>query len=105
VAPAVVADARSDLRIETEQDEDRNITYLLKNNGSRLIEAKVEVVKDCTGNKRKPIIRTYWVGPGEAVKIGREWRETSCRRDYRVVEAKHHGASRGTRDAGHRPLR
>jgi hypothetical protein len=89
-APVVFADARSDLRIETERDENRNVTYLLKNIGSQPILAKVEKLKDCTGNRRKPVVRTYWVKPGEATKIGRAWRETSCRHDYRIVEAEYH---------------
>jgi hypothetical protein len=89
-APAIFADARSDLRIETERDEDQDTDYLLKNNGSRMIEAKIEMRKDCTGNDRKPVVRTYWVKPGERKKIGHEWSGTSCRRDYRIVEATAH---------------
>jgi hypothetical protein len=88
-ASAVFADARSDLRIETERDEKRNVTYVLKNIGSRTIMAKIEMVKDCTGNRRKPIVRTYWVKAGQAAKIGRAWSDTSCRRDHRIVDAEY----------------
>jgi len=85
-ATVILADARADLRIETERDEERNTTYLLKNTGSRTIEAKVEMVKNCTGSERK-VVKTYWVNAGQSTKIGREWSETSCRRDYSIVEA------------------
>ena len=81
------AGATSDLRIDTKRDEKRNTTYLLKNIGKRTIEAKVEMLKDCTGSRRKPITRTFWVGPGQEVKLARAWADTSCRHDYRVVEA------------------
>jgi len=81
------ATARHDLRIETKQDEKRNTTYLLKNTGKRMIEAKVEMLKDCTGNRRKPVTRTFWVGAGDEVKLARAWADTACRHDYRVVEA------------------
>jgi len=83
----LIAGAMSDLRIDTKRDEKRNTTYLLKNTGKRTIEAKVEMLKDCTGSRRKPITRTFWVGPGQEVKLARAWADTTCRHDYRVVEA------------------
>jgi len=84
----ILADARADLRIETERDEERNVTYMLKNIGTRTIEAKVEMVKNCTGTPRK-VVTTYWVNAGASTKIGREWSETSCERDYSIVEAEY----------------
>jgi hypothetical protein len=83
----VFAGATTDLRIDTKRDEKRNVTYLLKNIGKRTIEAKVSMLKDCTGSRRKPIIRTFWVGPEQEVKLARAWADTSCRHEYRVVEA------------------
>ena len=83
----LVAGATSDLRIDTERDKDRNTVYYLKNTGDRLIEAKVAMLKDCTGNRRKPIMRTFWVPAQGRVKLARAWAETSCRHDYSVREA------------------
>ena len=86
-ATAVVADAVSDVRIETRRDEDRNIIWLLVNRGNRTVEAKLEMKKDCTGNRRQPRVKMFWVGAGESVQIARAWAETSCRHTYRVLEA------------------
>lgn len=81
------AGATVDLRIDTREDEKSNTVYLLTNTGSRLIEAKVEMKKRCTGNERKPVVRTFRVGPGKSVQIAKAWSETSCRHEYRVLEA------------------
>ncbi len=83
------AGATADLRIETRQDEKRNTIYLLTNTGTRLIEAKVEMLKDCTGNRRKPVVRTFWVEPGKSTQIAKVWAETSCRHSYRVQKAEY----------------
>ena len=83
------AGATADLRIETRRDEKRNTIYLLTNTGTRLIEAKVEMRKDCTGNRRKPIVRTFWVEPGKSKQIAKAWSETSCRHSYRVEKAEY----------------
>jgi hypothetical protein len=37
----------------------------------------------------RKVVTTYWVGAGESTKIGREWSETSCERDYSIVEAEY----------------
>ncbi len=83
------AGATVDLRIDTRKDEKRNTIYLLTNTGDRLIEAKVEMLKDCTGNRRKPIVRTFWVEPGKSKQIAKAWAETSCRHSYRVQTAEY----------------
>ena len=83
------AGATVDLRIDRRQDEKRNTIYLLINTGTRLIEAKVEMLKDCTGNRRKPVISTFWVEPGKSKQIAKVWAETSCRHSYRVQEAEY----------------
>ena len=85
----LIAGAKSDLRIETERDEDRNTIYYLKNSGDRLIEARVSMLKDCTGNRHKPIERTFRVPAKGRVKLARAWVETSCRHEYRVREAQY----------------
>ncbi len=83
------AGATADLRIETRRDEKRNTIYLLTNTGTRLIEAKVEMLKDCTGNRRKPVVRTFWVEPGKSKQIAKAWSETACRHSYRVQKAEY----------------
>jgi hypothetical protein len=83
------AGAINDLRIDTREDEKRNKIYLLTNTGSRLIEAKVEMKKECTGNERKPLVRTFWVEPGKSKQIAKAWSQTACRHSYRVLEAEY----------------
>ena len=85
----LVANARYDLRIDSERDKERNTTYYLKNTGDRTIEAKISMLKDCTGN-RKPTVRTFWVPPKGKVKLARAGANSSCRHDYRVKEAVYH---------------
>jgi len=88
-ASTVWAGATADLRIETRQDEKRNTIYLLTNTGTRRIEAQVEMRKDCTGSRKKPVVRTFWVEAGKSTEIAKAWAETSCRHSYRVQKAEY----------------
>ncbi len=88
-ASTIWAGATADLRIETRRDEKRNTIYLLTNKGTRPIEAKVEMRKDCTSNRKKPVIRTFWVEAGKSTQIAKAWAETSCRHSYRVQTAEY----------------
>ena len=88
---AALADARTDLRIKTEIDEERYKIYKLVNLSDKTIRAKVSLEKRCSGvsNKKKPSVREYWVNPGEEVELGRAWPQSTCRRTYRVIEAQY----------------
>ena len=87
----LLADARSDLRIKTEVDAERYKVYKLVNLSDKTIRAKVSLEKRCSGvsNNQKPKVREVWVNPGAEVELGRAWPQSTCRRTYRVVEAKY----------------
>jgi hypothetical protein len=87
----VLADARSQLRIKTEVDAERYTIYKLVNLSDKTIHAKVSLEKRCSGvsNNKKPTVREYWVSSGEEVELGRAWPQSTCRRTYRIVEAKY----------------
>jgi hypothetical protein len=86
-----LADARADLRIKTEVDEERYKVYKLVNLSDKTIQAKVSLEKRCSGvsNNKKPSVREYWVRAGEEVELGRAWPQSTCRRNYRVIEARY----------------
>ena len=85
----VLADARTDLRIKTEVNEERYKVYKLMNLSDQTIHAKVSLEKRCSGvsNNKKPIVREYWVNANSEVELGRAWPQSTCRRTYRIVEA------------------
>ena len=86
----VLADARSDLRIKTEVNDERYKIYKLVNLSDRTIHAKVALEKRCSGvsnGNKKPVVREYWVSANSEVELGRAWPQSTCRRTYRVVEA------------------
>ena len=87
----VLADARSDLRIKTEVDEERYKVYKLVNLSDKTIRAKVSLEKRCSGvsNNKKPSVREYWVNAGSEVELGRAWPQSTCRRTYRIIEAQY----------------
>jgi hypothetical protein len=91
LAPPVPANAISDLSIRTEKDEKRNTHYTLINNGERTVRVKVRIEKLCTSvaNNQKPVEREYWIRPGETIKLGMSWSRSTCRRDYRILEARY----------------
>jgi hypothetical protein len=86
-----LADARADLRIKTEVNEERYKIYKLVNLSDQTIHAKVSLEKRCSGvsNNEKPTVKEYWVKAGSEVELGRAWPQSTCRRTYRVVEAQH----------------
>ena len=86
-----LADARADLRIKTEVNEERYKVYKLVNLSDKMIHAKVSLEKRCSGvsNNKKPSVREYWVRAGEEVELGRAWPQSTCRRTYRVIEAQY----------------
>jgi hypothetical protein len=88
---AVLADARADLRIKTEIDEERYKVYKLVNLSDKTIHAKVSLEKRCSGvsNNKKPSVSEHWVNPGAEVELGRAWPQSTCRRTYRIIEAKY----------------
>jgi hypothetical protein len=85
------ADARSDLRIKTEENEERYKVFKLANDGDAPIKATVELTKRCSGvsNRDKPKSTDYWIQPGKEIELGRAWAQSTCRRDYRVVKAEY----------------
>ena len=87
----VLADAKADLRIKTEVDDERYKIYKLVNLSDRTIQAKVELQKRCSGVSKikKPTVREYWVSPNSEVELGRAWPQSTCRRTYRVIEARY----------------
>jgi hypothetical protein len=88
----VLADARTNLRIKTEVDEERYKIYKLVNLSDRTIHAKVALEKRCSGvsnGKKKPIVTEHWVSANSEIELGRAWPQSTCRRTYRVVEAQY----------------
>jgi len=85
----VLADARQDLSIRKETNEERYTVYKLVNTGEKTIRTKIETKKRCSGvsNNEKPIVREYWVRRGSSVELGRAWPQSTCKRSYRIVEA------------------
>lgn len=91
LAPPTPADAISDLSVRAEADEKRNTHYTLVNRGDRTIKARVRFEKFCTSvaNSQKPVEREYWIRPGEKIKLGMSWSRSTCRRNYRILEARY----------------
>ena len=91
VCATALADARADLRIKTEIDEERYKVYKLVSLSDKTIRAKVSLEKRCSGvsNNKKPSVREYWVNPGAEIELGRAWPQSTCRRTYRIIEAQY----------------
>ena len=89
ITPPAPADAIADLTVRTETDDKRNTHYSLFNRGERTIKARVRIEKFCTSvsNSQKPVEREYWIRPGEKIKLGMSWSRSTCRRNYRILEA------------------
>jgi hypothetical protein len=85
----VLADARQDLSIRKETNEERYTIYKLVNTGEKTIRAKIEATKRCSGvsNNQKPTVREYWVRSGSSVELSRAWPQSTCKRSYRIVAA------------------
>ena len=88
LAPAF-GSARDDVRIRSDRDKERTTVYTLANDGARTVKAKVELTIDWSGisSDRKPGVRDHWVNAGETVELGKTRFDSSCRRDYRILEA------------------
>ena len=88
---AALADARAELRIKTEVDEEDYKVYKLVNLSEETIQAKVSLEKRCSGvsNSQKPSVKEYRVGGRSEVVLGRAWPQSTCRRTYRIIEAKY----------------
>lgn len=84
------AQAKLDLSLRREIDREGRTTFLLANRGDRLIEATVELRKQCSGqSNRDKLVRTYWVEGGKSVKMGRARRNSSCRHEYTITDAEY----------------
>ena len=90
---ASLAGPLQDVWINTEEDKKKNTTFLLVNGGSEPVYAKVQYDKVCTSmsNTRKPIVREYYVRPGKPVRLAKTWSQTTCRREYRILDARYPG--------------
>jgi hypothetical protein len=88
---AALADARAELRIKTEVDEESYTVYKLVNLSEETIQAKVSLEKRCSGvsNSQKPSVKEYWIDGRSEVVLGRAWPQSTCRRTYRIIEAKY----------------
>ena len=88
-APAILADALQDVRIDTEEDEKRNTIFKLVNSGERMVLVTIEYEKVCSGvaNTQKPKTRQLGVRPKSSVQLAKAWSQTTCRREYRIVKA------------------
>jgi len=86
-----LADARSDLRIKTEENEERYKIFKLANDGETPIKATVKLTKRCSGvtSNQKPKSNDYWIQPNTELELGRAWARSTCRRDYRIVRAEY----------------
>jgi hypothetical protein len=88
---AALADARAELRIKTEVDEEGYKVYKVVNISDEPIRAKVSLEKRCSGvsNSQKPSVKEYRVDPRSEIVLGRAWPQSTCRRTYRIIEAKY----------------
>jgi hypothetical protein len=86
-----IADARASLRIKTETDDERYKVYKLVNLSDRSIKATVSLEKRCSGvsNNNKPKAREVWVSAKSEVELGRAWPQSTCRRTYRIIDARY----------------
>jgi len=91
VPPPALADPFGDLSVRTETDDKRNTIYYLVNTGEKTVKGKLRMEKFCTSvaNAQKPVDREYWIRPGEKLRLGMSWSRSTCRRTYRVVEARY----------------
>jgi hypothetical protein len=90
--PPALADARTDLRIEDEKDENGNVLYELVNTGDRNIKATVRHTKTCssTTNRREPTEREYWLGPKGTKSLRKVMANSDCRHEFRIVRAEYY---------------
>jgi hypothetical protein len=86
---AVLADARGDLQIKKETDAKKYTIYTLVNAGEQTVRVKIRFDKQCTGvaNNQEPTEQEYVLAPKGSVELGRVWPQSTCKRDYRIVQA------------------
>jgi len=84
-----LADARGDLQIRKTTDDKKYTIYTLVNQGQQPVRTQVRFDKQCSGvaNNQKPEVHEYVLAPGASVELGRVWPQSTCKRDYRIVEA------------------
>jgi hypothetical protein len=86
---AALADARGDLQIKKETDAKKYTIYTLVNAGEQTVRVKIRFDKQCTGvaNNQEPAEQEYVLAPKGSVELGRIWPQSTCKRDYRIVQA------------------
>ena len=86
---AVLADARGDLQIKKETDAKKYTIYTLVNAGEQTVRVKIRFDKQCTSvsNSQEPTEQEYVLAPKASVELGRIWPQSTCKRDYRIVQA------------------
>jgi len=86
---AALADARGDLQIKKETDDKKYTIYTLVNAGEKTVRVKMRFEKQCTGvsNSQEPSEQEYVLAPKGSVELGRVWPQSTCKRDYRIVQA------------------
>ena len=84
-----LADARGDLQIKKETDAKKYTIYTLVNAGEQTVRVKIRFEKQCTGvgNTQEPAEQEYVLAPKGSVELGRIWPQSTCKRDYRIVQA------------------
>lgn len=90
--PVAFADARPDMRIEDDKDEDGNVHYQLVNIGDKNIKATVQHKKTCnsTTSRLEPKEREYWLGPRGTRHLRKVIANSDCRHQFRIVRAEYY---------------
>jgi len=88
----ILADARSDVRVRTEKDDNGNVIYKLNNDGDRNVRVLVKHKKTCasTTTNRGPTEREYWLTPQRSTHLRKVLANSDCRHTYRVVKAEYY---------------
>ena len=91
-APAVLADARGDLRVEKNKDAKGNFVLELVNIGNKNVKATLQHTKTCnsTTSNRDPIERDYWLRSKATQQLRKVPANSDCRHKYRVVKAEYY---------------
>ena len=90
-APAAFADARQDLRVETDKDNKGNLVFELVNIGDKNIKATLQHTKTCssTTSSQDPTERDYWLVPKGKQQLRKVIADSDCRHKYRIVKAEY----------------
>jgi len=90
--PAAFADARQDLRVETDKDDKGNVVYVLVNRGDKNVKATLQHEKSCssTTTHKGPTERDHWLGPKATRQLRKVMANSDCRHKYRIVKAEYY---------------